>query len=337
MKKCRDTSAFTLVELLVVIAIIGILIGMLLPAVQQVREAARRTACANSVRQCCLAAINYESAQQHFPEGNFYSGGSYGSSFWVSLLPFIEQANLRNLYDPNLGGWSRTNWAAVEGVELPFLYCPSSDLPKEVFHYGSRANYPHGSFGQDENNNPIACYTGISGAAPEDPADFPPHAATFSSRYNTSISTNGVLVGENVSEDRWKSISIAEITDGTSNTMIIGEQSAWMFDENGQQWDCRSDANHGFQMGCNADGNADVRRFNLTSIKHPINTLSIIEANGSAGNTGVNRPLHSNHLGGVNVGLCDGSTHFLTDSTSLDVLYDLADRADAAPTGILSN
>ena len=65
----RDTNGFTLVELLVVIAIIGILIGMLLPAVQQVREAARRITCANSMRQMSLAMLNYESANQHFPPG----------------------------------------------------------------------------------------------------------------------------------------------------------------------------------------------------------------------------------------------------------------------------
>ena len=68
-KKTRDTKGFTLVELLVVIAIIGILIGMLLPAVQQVREAARRITCGNSMRQMSLAMLNYESANQHFPPG----------------------------------------------------------------------------------------------------------------------------------------------------------------------------------------------------------------------------------------------------------------------------
>lgn len=325
MKSSRRTAAFTLVELLVVIAIIGILIGMLLPAVQQVREAARRTQCANTVRQSCLAAHNYESARQEFPEGNFVLGDGYGNSFWISLLPFIEQANVADLYDVKLGGFNTANWAALDGVELPFLYCPSSDLPQSIVHYGSKANYDHGSFGQDANNNPIACYTGISGSASDDADDFDQDVATFNTKYSTWISTGGVLLAR-------EAVAMGDIYDGTSNTLLIGEQSAWM-EDNGEQVDCRSDGNHGFQMGTNSN---NARRFNLTSVKHPINTLSVIEAVGSAGNLGNNRPLHSNHTGGVTVGLCDGSTHFLTDSTSLDVLYDLADKDDSGVTSVTS-
>ena len=89
---------FTLVELLVVIAIIGILIGMLLPAVQQVREAARRTQCANNIRQISLAALNFESANTRFPSGwqsndNTIEGGP-GWAWSTELLPFLEQQNL---------------------------------------------------------------------------------------------------------------------------------------------------------------------------------------------------------------------------------------------------
>ena len=92
MYKTRKPG-FTLVELLVVIAIIGILIGMLLPAVQQVREAARRMSCANNVRQSALALINFESSVGTFPAGNTPRSGTqprWGHSFWVLALPFIE-------------------------------------------------------------------------------------------------------------------------------------------------------------------------------------------------------------------------------------------------------
>ena len=99
-------SAFTLVELLVVIAIIGILIGMLLPAVQSVREAARRTQCMNNMKQIGLAALNYESAHMHFPTTgyvdysvNWTDPSSYADEAWVwgySILPFIEQTNTYN-------------------------------------------------------------------------------------------------------------------------------------------------------------------------------------------------------------------------------------------------
>ncbi len=89
----KRSKAFTLVELLVVIAIIGILIGLLLPAVQQVREAARRISCANNVRQFSLAALNYESAHMRFPPG--WSTERSIAYAWISYLtPFLEQQNI---------------------------------------------------------------------------------------------------------------------------------------------------------------------------------------------------------------------------------------------------
>ena len=106
----KRRNAFTLVELLVVIAIIGILIGMLLPAVQQVRESARRIQCGNQIRQISLAMLNYESAHQKFPAGltnNFvtvppgYQEGTFG--WGTEILPFVEQMNLYTILAPNRG------------------------------------------------------------------------------------------------------------------------------------------------------------------------------------------------------------------------------------------
>ena len=97
-------SGFTLVELLVVIAIIGILIGMLLPAVQMVRESARRITCANHIRQLGLSMHNYESAQEHLPSGWAEDGFTWG----IEILPHIEQ---QNLYSTIVPGASWTNGA----------------------------------------------------------------------------------------------------------------------------------------------------------------------------------------------------------------------------------
>ena len=111
MNKLSNRVAFTLVELLVVIAIIGILIGMLLPAVQSVREAARRAQCQNNIRQIALAAMNYESANGKFPPGLLDEAlGSQTNSngqpqelgILVHLLPFIEANNVADLVEPTL-------------------------------------------------------------------------------------------------------------------------------------------------------------------------------------------------------------------------------------------
>ncbi|MEL7497645.1 MAG: DUF1559 domain-containing protein [Planctomycetota bacterium] len=124
-------SGFTLVELLVVIAIIGILIGMLLPAVQMVREAARRTACMNNVRQMVLSAHNYESAHRHLPPAYQLAAGgtATGNGSWsvqAQLLPFCEQANAYDRIDFGLPWSDPVNIATgVPTMRIPMYICPS--------------------------------------------------------------------------------------------------------------------------------------------------------------------------------------------------------------------
>ncbi len=126
-------KGFTLVELLVVIAIIGILIGMLLPAVQQVREAARRSQCMNNLRQCSLAALNFESANGHLPTAGGATGSEWGgeeltrpmfgfenASWMYQILPFLEAGNLHGLRSQLVGSWNQ-----VYDNSVPFYSCPS--------------------------------------------------------------------------------------------------------------------------------------------------------------------------------------------------------------------
>lgn len=126
----RTRTGFTLVELLVVIAIIGILIGMLLPAVQSVREAARRTACLNNVRQMGLALLNYESSYRHLPPsfeivpGEVLEGNNGSWSIHGRILPFVEQGNAANLIDLDVAWDAQTN-TGVPTTRMPMYVCAS--------------------------------------------------------------------------------------------------------------------------------------------------------------------------------------------------------------------
>jgi prepilin-type N-terminal cleavage/methylation domain-containing protein len=134
---------FTLIELLVVIAIIAILIALLLPAVQQAREAARRTQCRNNLKQLGLALHNYHDNYQMFPPGNVSSSvGGWGASWYMRILPFVDQAPLYNrlTFSGAQHGWTGAlptstygpegdaNGAALNGITLNFALCPSSPM-----------------------------------------------------------------------------------------------------------------------------------------------------------------------------------------------------------------
>ncbi len=301
----RKRDGFTLVELLVVIAIIGILIALLLPAVQAAREAARRMQCSNNLKQVGLALQNYHSGHEVFPYGAHDLGPNVlnviGHSWWPRIFPFLEQDPTAEYdYHANWIVTSPHNQGLVGDQVYPFMQCPSSNLPRMS---------PFTTFSIQG-----AMYVGIAGAVD--------HNSTKSAGHQGSIgdvSAGGVLLYKD-------QVGIRDISDGTSNTMMVGEQSDWCRDAYGTTMNCRSDCGHGFTTGAR-DLDWDERTFNLTSVRHPINEKSST-ALGVLENCGTNHPILSAHPGGAQVLLADASVQFLPDETELKLLYNLANRND---------
>ncbi len=183
-------DGFTLVELLVVIAIIGILIGMLLPAVQQVREAARRTVCSNNLAQLGLAVHSYEFSMEHLPPGVIDKAGPIRSEpigqhvgFLVHLLPYLEQRAIARNFDISLGAYAPAN-APARKMAIPTFLCPSSFVAE--FNTDRTAALTHYA----------GCHDG--------------------SRTSIDVDNNGLLFLNS-------SITYGDIYDGSTNTILVGE------------------------------------------------------------------------------------------------------------------
>jgi prepilin-type N-terminal cleavage/methylation domain-containing protein len=319
MRRSRNQSAFTLVELLVVIAIIGVLVALLLPAVQAAREAARRSSCSNNLKQIGLALHNHADVRKAFPAGTKTSpAGGFGFSWLVEVLPFAEQQVIYDKLD--LIGTSSSgantglaynhvqNGTAFDG-EIKWMNCPSSSLDKTAWG---------GQFSHLVKGAGRSTYTGISGAVDTTEGVLTnPGGAGAKGR----LARSGALRA-------WKEASFADITDGSSNTMIVGEQSDFCKDSAGARVDCRSDTGHAYAFGGHE---GDARACNVTTLLHPINTktwgLEGIE------NWGLNTPVQSAHPAGAMVLLADGSVRFLTQSTNLQIVYNLANRNDGNALG----
>jgi prepilin-type N-terminal cleavage/methylation domain-containing protein len=214
---------FTLVELLVVIAIIGVLVALLLPAVQAAREASRRTQCTNQIRQVGLATHNHEAAKKVFPSS--LGPGPFG--YLATTLPYFEGKNLHDLIDFNVR-WDDPKNRAMRDATLDFLKCPSQN-PVEgmIIFNGIGAGHEIGEGTQR------AHYYAVNGAKLDDTCPgVEPFELTscgpISKKERGYHATNGIMYP--LSEIRH-----AQITDGTSNTFLVAECS-WDFGNSVAAW-----------------------------------------------------------------------------------------------------
>lgn len=324
----RVARGFTLIELLVVIAIIAILIALLVPAVQKVREAAARSQCQNNLKQLGIACMAYESTYKSLPPGGMSGPGlGYGPSWLAFILPFVEQDNVYKAFDftgttgTNVGVayyqasnsfGHQANAALVKGKFFHVYYCPASILDK----FGLIGILPEPGPGLGVMR---PTYCGIAGGddhrtTQNYDAGADPHNAIG------KRSAGGVLVSN-------LAVKIALITDGTSNTLMAGEQSKHCVDATGAKLDCRSDFGHGFTMGP-ALSTANQRDWNITTIRYAINTDSWNLKGIGDQFYGCNRPLLSVHPGGTNTLFADGTVRFLEGGIPLQMLKNLANRDD---------
>ena len=234
----RLRRGFTLIELLVVIAIIAILIALLLPAVQQAREAARRTQCLNNLHQVGIAFHNYHDTYQMFPRpaymGLRISTGlvlQQCSTWAVQCLPYIDQANVSAVYDSTLSPFDAPNLVAVETV-IPMLLCPSAPRTNQIVEYtipaGTTLSGSLPPTGVDwvfrGGAMDYAAITGVRGnLANLAYANFPAGAGGQRHGYGTwAIAITDFPAASDGGEES----RIRDIVDGTSNTMCIGEVAA---------------------------------------------------------------------------------------------------------------
>lgn len=353
----RKRLGFTLVELLVVIAIIGVLVALLLPAVQAAREAARRMQCGNNVKQLGLGLQNYHDTFLYLPYGArnrstnaplYNTTNGYGSSWLVATLPFCEQ---RPLFDKitaastaagnHFAAGNATSGVrgAAHNAKIKYMLCPSSPLPETESLGGA--------------NLVIPSYAGIMGGNHE-----------TNSNANLAVSENRVVgnaAGSSVALTGFsaggmlpinESLTFAACTDGTANCIIVGECADWYYETSGSNKNRKNPApaqGLGWLVGNNlpyASGFAQTvkpsgssiggdRVANLISVAHPVGINNRITATGvpnwnssGIGVRGPNNPLLSAHPAGAMVGYLDGHVQLATKQMARYVLKRLAIRDD---------
>ncbi len=339
-------SGFTLIELLVSLSIVAVLMSLLLPAVQQAREVARRESCKNNLKQIGTALHNYHDVNGSFPIGARAqratgNAAGYGPSWWVGLLPYLDQTALYDQFDMLMhnNGDSTSNPALATYYVLPFMLCPSREIPD------AKSPVPSPFPGLPPQPAELfPNYVGIAGAVSVDSTLFidqgfkEERSTICCSNGNAAnrgkISAGGILVTN-------LHIRIADVTDGTSNVIAVGEQNGRMFDTySNVERLVEGSGERGWAAGTSArgvppaymapSGSSPSPGHNLTTIRYPLSLYeySPVVHKGIEYRGGPNNPLLSEHKGGVHVLLTDGAVRLMSINIDLWELKKLSTRDD---------
>ncbi|QDS88463.1 hypothetical protein EC9_26540 [Rosistilla ulvae] len=309
----RRSGGFTLVELLVVIAIIGILVGLLLPAVQAAREAARRMSCQNNLKNIGLALHNYHDTYRTLPPGGFshrhanssstneYTAfGAVSHSYLVSILSFAEEGNLYDRFNTIQGWRGKPNRQVVTSV--PSVYqCPSSanersDHVSETILDASGTQVIGQMFAGHYVGN-----MGPIGAGYQLQCDADGSTPAPSCKSSNQVSAQGVLGAQ-------KCVRFAAVTDGTSNTIMVGELSAMKIPAGAV-------APRAWSRGC-ADHSCGMSK----NVKFGINVLGFISGEFNS------MSFSSQHPGGALMAIVDGSVKFTAETIDMELYLATASR-----------
>ena len=317
----RVSKGFTLVELLVVIAIIGILIALLLPAVQAAREAARRMQCTNNMKQIGLACHIHHDAKGTFPFGHFSKSGDPGhitagsGSTWIThILPYLEKANVEDLinWDLSFGHASIGINAACIRMEIPTMVCPSSPIDGEPILNGT---YARGTYVANNGIGPMKEWHIDVTPIVSRPVPLSTEFSTF---------TAGVFYLNSQTK-------IGDITDGTSKTALVSEIRLAEADDFRGMLHSREGCMYQHNYTPNSSIQDQLRHlFCIDTDDAPCE-----EAYGSWNDVELIMTARSHHPGGVNLLLGDGSVRFIDETIAQDTWWALCTPQAVGSEGLL--
>ena len=326
-------SAFTLIELLVVIAIIAVLIGLLLPAVQKVREAAARSTCQNNLKQLGLAIHNFENAHMYSPPSSaeFGSNGDaqgFPRGWMTYILPYIEQGALGQLYNPNVEWYAPAN-ADVVNKPIKIVVCPSAPNPGRMAT-GSRAPVNDPSTAADESTGSPYTYTAACGdyAAVEGLDS----STTANMTKLTTRDKNGFF------RDRWKG-KFDHVTDGLSNSLMLAERAGapafWLMGK--KQPSALDQSQPDFNIGSGNfvpqwdAGPWAARSFKVQPRGHKLDATS---PGPCALNCTNYRGIYSFHAGVASFCFGDGSVRAVREGLDIQIFYDIVTIRGGEPVSL---